>query len=125
VKKVAVVDDNPANRRLVRALLKGRYELVEYGTGREALEGMSRDGPELVLLDISLPDLDGTEILREIRRDPARSALPVVALTAHAITGDREKFLAAGFDEYVSKPIVDVTVLLDVVARFLGSAQEP
>jgi CheY-like chemotaxis protein len=93
--------------------------VVEYETGIAALEGLPRDKPDLVLLDVSLPEMDGTEVLRRLRVDPALSRLPVIALTAHAMAGDREKYLAAGFDDYVSKPIVDEQVLLEAIRRHL------
>lgn len=114
---IAVVEDNADNRLLVRALLGGEFELVEYETGTAALEGLRASPPDLVLLDISLPGMDGREVLRQLRSDPSLRKLPVVALTAHAMTGDRERYLAAGFDEYVSKPIVDEVLLLEAIAR--------
>jgi CheY-like chemotaxis protein len=72
-----------------------------------------------VLLDISLPEMDGTEVLERLRADPRFKNLPVIALTAHAMAGDREKFLALGFDDYVTKPILDETVLLDAISAAL------
>jgi len=73
-----------------------------------------------VLLDISLPGMDGTQVLAKIRAEERLKELPVVALTAHAMAGDREKYLAAGFDEYISKPIVDEKVLLEILERLLN-----
>lgn len=119
---VAVVEDNPDNRLLVQALLEDHYDLVEYTTGGEALRGLRTRLPDLVLLDISLPEMDGADVIREIRKDAALRHLPVIALTAHAMSGDREKFLAAGFDEYVTKPIVDETILIDAISRLLAAA---
>jgi CheY-like chemotaxis protein len=83
------------------------------------LASFARARPDLVLLDISLPDMDGTEILQRIRADATLSSLPVIALTAHAMTGDREKYLAAGFDDYITKPIVDETQLFNSIERLL------
>jgi len=120
MKKVAVVEDNPDNRLLVRAILDELYDLTEYEAGRPALEGLALDRPDLVLLDISLPEMDGPEVLRRLRADPALRDLPVIALTAHAMTGDREKYLSAGFDDYVTKPIVDEELLLVAIARLLN-----
>lgn len=117
--RIAVVEDNPDNRLLVRAILEERYEVEEYANGPDALAGLATSRPDLVLLDISLPGMDGVEVLRRVRADARLTALPVVALTAHAMAGDREKFLAAGFDEYVTKPIVDEDVLLDTIAMRL------
>ncbi|NPU96137.1 MAG: response regulator [Candidatus Omnitrophica bacterium] len=119
MKKIAVVEDNPDNRLLVQAILEDLYEVVEYETGPEALEGMENDPPDLVLLDISLPGMDGAEVLRRLRESPRLKTLPVVALTAHAMAGDREKYLKAGFDDYVTKPILDEGILLEVIASGL------
>jgi two-component system, cell cycle response regulator DivK len=121
VKKIAVVEDNPDNRLLVRVILDSFYEIAEYETGSSALEGLQRDMPDLVLLDVSLPEMDGTEVLRRIRADTQLRGLPVIALTAHAMATDREKFLAAGFDDYVSKPIVDENLLLDAIKAKLST----
>jgi two-component system sensor histidine kinase/response regulator len=88
-----------------------------------ALEGLAKDRPDLVLLDISLPEMDGTEVLRRIRADAALGQLPVVALTAHAMTGDRDRYLRAGFNDYVTKPIVDETILLTTIERWLNSRE--
>jgi CheY-like chemotaxis protein len=117
MKRVCVVEDNPDNRLLIRAILEDQCELEEYEAGEPALEGMRRQLPDVVLLDISLPGLDGLEILKRIRADAALARLPVVALTAHAMSGDREKYLAAGFDDYVSKPIVDEAILIAAINR--------
>jgi CheY-like chemotaxis protein len=119
MKKIAVVEDNPDNRLLVQVILEPLYEVVEYETGFAALAGLPQETPDLVLLDISLPEMDGAEVLRRIRADDRLRTLPVIALTAHAMAGDREKFLAAGFNDYVTKPIVDETVLLDAIQRLL------
>ncbi|MEY4386341.1 MAG: hypothetical protein RLY20_1624 [Verrucomicrobiota bacterium] len=118
--RIAVVEDNPDNRLLVQVILESLYELVEYETGFAALEGLAKQKPDLVLLDVSLPGMDGAEVLQRIRADANLRSLPVIALTAHAMTGDREKFLAAGFDDYVTKPIVDETVLLDAIKKLLA-----
>lgn len=120
--RIAVVEDNPDNRLLVEALLEDDYDLSEYETGVQAVEGLGRDVPDLVLLDISLPEMDGTEVLRWIRSDERVKHLPVIALTAHAMAGDREKFLAQGFNDYVTKPIVDESVLRAAIERWLNRA---
>ena len=116
---LAVVEDNADNRLLLRAILDGQYEIVEYDNGVDALAGLSASLPDLVLLDISLPGMDGNEILARIRADEALRHLPVIALTAHAMAGDREKYLAAGFNDYVTKPIVDEAILLGAIERWL------
>lgn len=120
MRTIAVVEDNPDNRMLVRAILEDLYEIEEYEGGAEALAGLRARKPDLVLLDISLPGMDGTEVLRQIRADAALRALPAIALTAHAMSGDREKYLNAGFDEYVAKPITDENLLLAAIRQCLG-----
>jgi len=105
-KRVLVADDNPTGRELVREGLSGHAgSIIEATNGREALEKIRESRPDLVLLDIQMPEMDGYEVLREIRQDPALKDLRVVALTAFAMQGDREKALAAGFDDYVTKPV--------------------
>ena len=120
MKKIAVVEDNADNRLLVQAILEGRFDVVEYVDGAEALEGMGRKVPDLVLLDISLPEMDGTEVLARMREDDQLRAVPVIALTAHAMAGDREKYLEAGFDAYVTKPIIDFDMLVRTIETLLG-----
>jgi two-component system, cell cycle response regulator DivK len=120
--KVAVVEDNPDNRLLVQAILDDRYDITEYEAGAEAVSGILSDPPDLVLLDISLPGMDGTEVLRRIREDVRLEGVPVIALTAHAMSGDREKYIEMGFSDYVTKPIVDEDVLLDAIDRWLTAS---
>jgi CheY-like chemotaxis protein len=123
VKRIAVVEDNADNRLLVRAILEDSYVIIEFDSGSAALTGLNDARPDLILLDISLPEMDGTEVLRAIRADAELSALPVIALTAHAMAGDRERFLAQGFDDYLTKPIMDENVLIGSIERLLeGSA---
>lgn len=117
---IAVVEDNADNRLLLQAILEGLYDLVEYENGTDALAGLAASLPDLVLLDISLPGMDGNEILARIRADARLRTLPVIALTAHAMSGDREKYLAAGFNDYITKPIVDETILLSAIERWLA-----
>jgi len=116
---IAVVEDNADNRLLLQAILDGLYAVVEYENGVDALAGLAASLPDLVLLDISLPGMDGNEILARIRASEALKQLPVIALTAHAMSGDREKYLAAGFNDYITKPIVDETILLSAIERWL------
>ena len=116
---IAVVEDNADNRLLLQALLGERYDLVEFDNGADALAGLSASLPDLVLLDISLPGMDGNEILSRIRGDDRLRSLPVIALTAHAMAGDREKYLEAGFNDYITKPIVDEEVLIEAIERWL------
>ena len=118
MRKIAVVDDNSDNRLIIRTILEDQYEILEYSSGIEAIEGFRSNKPDVVILDISLPEMDGTEILRRIRDDPQLHDLPVIALTAHAMVGDREKYLAAGFNDYVAKPILDMSVLFSTIQRW-------
>ena len=118
--KIAVVEDNVDNRLLVQAILDDDYEISEYETGMEVVDGLADDIPDLVLLDISLPGMDGTEVLEWIRSKAALVSLPVIALTAHAMSGDREKYIEMGFDDYVTKPIVDEEVLMVAIERLLA-----
>lgn len=119
MKTIAVVEDNADNRLLLHAFLSDRYKISEYETGPAALEGLKGSRADLVLLDVSLPGMDGLAVLGHLRADEQLKKLPVVALTAHAMHGDRERFLKAGFDEYVAKPIVDERVLYAVIERLL------
>ena len=116
---LAVVEDNADNRLLVQALLGHLYDVREYASGHEALAGFATEVPDVVLLDISLPGIGGVEVLARMRADPRLARVPVIALTAHAMSGDRAAFLQAGFDEYVAKPIVDEGVLLRAIERCL------
>ena len=122
MKHIALVEDNPDNRLLVRVILEPLYEVTEYETGFAALEGIQKQKPDLVLLDVSLPEMDGTEVLKRIRADNRVRDLPVIALTAHAMAGDREQALAAGADDYDTKP-VDLPRLLAKMEALLGRAQ--
>ena len=119
MKKIALVEDNPDNRLLIQAILDEIYEIDEYETGMEALNGLPDNKPDLVLLDISLPEMDGKEVLKKMRKDDRLCDLPVIALTAHAMSGDRERFLEAGFNDYVMKPIIDETILMGAIERLL------
>ena len=117
--RLALVEDNPDNRLLVQAILEDRYDIDEYENGVLALEGMAVRVPDLVLLDISLPEMDGTEVLERMRADAGLREIPVIALTAHAMTGDRERFLSLGFDHYMTKPIVDEEALVGTIEGLL------
>lgn len=119
MKRVAIVEDNPDNRLLVEAILEDDFELELFEDGIEAVAGIPKFNPHVILLDISLPGMDGKEVLRRLRAEPRTSAIPVIAFTAHAMHGDREDLLALGFHDYVSKPIVDEDVLLDAITNLL------
>ena len=124
MKRVLVADDNPVSRELIREILEDDdCELIEAGDGREALEKLREHRPDLALLDIQMPVMDGNAVVREIRSDPQLSKLPVVALTAYAMQGDREKALALGFNSYITKPI-DIPAFRAEVAELLGKHRE-
>jgi CheY-like chemotaxis protein len=99
------VDDNADNRLIIRTYLEDRYHIVEFSDGKEAIRGVQQARPDVMLLDISLPDMDGLEVLQVLRADANLRDLPVIALTAHAMMGDRERFLRSGFDAYAAKPL--------------------
>jgi two-component system, cell cycle response regulator DivK len=104
--QVLVVEDNERNMTLFRDVLKASgYRTLEATTGERAVELVIEHGPELVLMDIQLPGIDGVEALDRLRADVRTASVPVLALTAQAMEGDRERFLAAGFDGYLSKPV--------------------
>jgi len=105
-KKVLVVDDDADNRRIVaKVLLAEGYEVIEAIDGLEALAQARTALPDLILMDLSLPSLDGWEATRRLKLDPVTQAIPVVALTAFAMRGDEEEARAAGCDDYLSKPV--------------------
>jgi two-component system cell cycle response regulator DivK len=111
MKRILIVEDDPASRELIREVLQDpEWEILESENGGEALQRIKDGAPDLVLLDIQLPVLDGYSLLRRIRQDPGTRALKVAALTALAMEGDRERALRAGFDAYITKPIHVVTL---------------
>ncbi len=104
--RILVVEDNELNMKLFRdILLATGYRALEATTGGEAVDLAVEHAPDLVLMDIQLPDADGVDVLRRLRADARTSVIPVLAVTAQAMHGDRERFLAAGFDGYVAKPV--------------------
>ena len=120
---VAVVEDNADNRLLLQAILEELYEVREYETAETALQAFRRGPPDVVLLDISLPGMSGVELIRLMRADDVLGRLPIIALTAHAMAEDRRSYMAAGFDDYVTKPITDESVLLAAIDRAAGKTR--
>lgn len=119
---ILIVDDNPHNLKLARVLLSGEgYDVRTAADAEEALELLQTLTPALILMDMQLPGMDGLELTRRLKQDPVRRGIQVVALTAYAMVGDRERALAAGFDGYISKPI-DVELLAKFVADQLAQA---
>jgi two-component system, cell cycle response regulator DivK len=104
--QILVVEDNEKNMKLFRDVLNAKgYRTLEATTGEQALELAAQHRPDLVLMDIQLPDADGVDTLARMRADERSASIPVLALTAQAMSGDRERFLALGFDGYISKPV--------------------
>ena len=118
-KRILVVDDNSAGRELIRSALEPRYQVEEAIDGCEGLRQIQDHRPDLVLMDIQMPCMDGYEVLKEIRKNESTATLPVIAVTAFAMFEDRQKALGAGFDGYLPKPI-NVTVLRMQVELLFG-----
>ncbi len=119
---ILVIEDNERNRRLVRDVLSFHgFDIRTAATAAEGLVLARTEEPRLILLDIQLPDMEGTAALHQLRAQPETAAVPVVALTAYAMSGDRERFLAAGFDGYLAKPI-DVAAFPEQVRRFCAAS---
>jgi CheY-like chemotaxis protein len=116
---VLLVEDVEDNRELARMLLEAAgHDVVEAHDGAQAIQAARQHLPHLILMDLSLPDVDGWEAFRRIRADALTAHVPVVALTAHAMAGDRERVLAAGFDGYLAKPI-NVATFTSLLEPFL------
>lgn len=121
-KTVLYIEDNPHNRRLVRRTLERRgYDIIEAEDGESGLAMVQELKPPLILLDIGLPKMDGMEVVGRIKADAELRDIPVIAITASAMQGDRERFLAAGCDDYLSKPL-QVLELIDKVNQYYPSA---
>lgn len=122
MKCIFLVEDNKDNADLIRDILSDKFYILHFPQGDVVLKGL-RDKtlpfPDLFLLDISLPGMDGTTLLQAIRRLPDYASAPAIALTAHAMNNDRRKYLSAGFNDYVSKPIVEEAILLDAISKVL------
>jgi CheY-like chemotaxis protein len=119
MKKVLIAEDNAVNRELLRELLEMRgYDVIEACDGQEALLKIAENHPDILLLDLGMPVLDGFGTVHNIRENPSFSSLPVLAVTAYAMRDDREKVLSSGFDGYLSKPI-DPSALDRELARLL------
>lgn len=119
MKRVLVIEDNERNRYLISFILNSAgYSVIEAVNGEEGVVIAVRERPDLVLMDIQLPGIDGYEATRQIRASPGGERVPIVALTSYAMTGDREKALAAGCNGYIEKPINPDTIL-DELQKFL------
>ena len=119
MQRILLVEDNELNRdMLARRLARAGFEVLLALDGQEGVDAARRERPDLVLMDMSLPCLDGWAATRVLKADPRTSSIPVIALTAHAMMGDREKALEAGCDEFATKP-VDMRLLLETIEKFL------
>jgi CheY-like chemotaxis protein len=121
--KVLLVEDNEANRDMLsRRLIRKGYDVVMAEDGAQAVEVASREKPDIVLMDMSLPVIDGWEATRRLKAEEGTRRIPVIALTAHAMSGDREKALEAGCDDYDTKPI-ELPRLLEKMQALLARTQ--
>jgi two-component system cell cycle response regulator DivK len=121
---ILIVDDNPANLKLVRVLLSTEgYEVRVALDAREALSALQGFHPRLILMDLQLPDIDGLTLTRRLKAEPAMSDVIIVAITAYAMKGDKQRALDAGCDGYIAKPI-DTRTLASLVARYLEGSRE-
>ena len=120
--RILIVEDNPVNLDLVMQLLEDDYELLTAEDGQSGIDVALAERPDLILLDLSLPKKSGWEVCKELKETLGVAVMPIVALTAHAIKGDREKAIKIGFDDYITKPI-DEDLLFDTVERYLSQKQ--
>ena len=118
---LAIVDDDEDNRLILQELLGDSGRVDTYPDAASALAGMTRRPPHLALIDMSLPDEDGIALLRKMRQDPGLQKIPAIVVTAHAMIGDRERFLAEGFQGYLSKPF-DEAGLLALIRSLLPTS---
>jgi CheY-like chemotaxis protein len=121
-KKILVVEDNEDNRRILIYRLRkiGEFEIQEAVNGAEAIAAVEAFQPDLVFMDLKMPILDGWEATRRIRQLPHGARVKIVALTAQAMAGDQEKAIAAGCDDYLSKPVVDPNLVREKLERLIG-----
>jgi len=124
-KSVLVVEDKELNRKVVRIVLESKgYEMLEATNAEETLQILNAKTPDLILMDIALPGgVDGENLTKQIKKDPRWGHVPILALTAAAMKGDRERLIEAGCDDYISKPI-DTRVLVNLVGRYAGESGE-
>lgn len=120
MKTILIVEDVELNRDLLVQLLEEEYRLILANDGVAALERVAQDRPDLILMDLSLPRMDGWEATRRLKADISLSKIPVIVLSAHAMRGDEERARASGCDDFLTKPI-DETLLYQKLARHLGS----
>jgi len=121
--KILIVEDNPMHMRLIEMTLRGKnYTLLKATDGQEALNIAKRERPDLIVMDIRLPKINGFEVAKKLRENPAFSRTPIIAITAYAMKGDRERVIESGCDVYLSKPI-NTRELPQVIAQVLHQGQ--
>jgi two-component system cell cycle response regulator DivK len=120
MKTILVVEDDEFNRDLLEQLLDEDYEILVAVNGAVCIEMAEQERPDLILMDMSLPVIDGWEATRRIKANEALKSIPIIAITAHAMRGDEEKARNAGCDDYLTKPI-DEELLFDKLRQFLGN----
>jgi two-component system, cell cycle response regulator DivK len=119
-KRILVVEDHEDNRQILRDLLANAgYDMIEAVNGEQALAAAAKHRPDMILMDIQLPILDGYEATRRLKADPALKAIPIIIITSYALSGDEEKAYAVGCDAYVAKPY-DPIALLETIRQYLG-----
>ena len=122
---ILYVEDNPDNRLLIRRVLVSEgYDVVEAANARDALERIKESAPSLILMDINMPDMDGYALTAKLRAIPELNRVPIIALTANVMKGDRERSLEAGCDGYLQKPI-DIDTLTSQIEKFLTAKRSP
>jgi CheY-like chemotaxis protein len=120
MKKILIVEDVEFNRDLLTQLLEEEFQVIAATDGQAGIEAAERERPDVILMDLSLPIIDGWEATRRLKAHQDLKAIPVIALTAHAMRGDEEKARASGCDDFLTKPI-DEDLLLETLNRFLGT----
>jgi two-component system, cell cycle response regulator DivK len=121
---VIYIEDNPQNMRLVRKILSGAgYHVLEAASGAEGYDLIVKERPDVVLMDVNLPDIDGLVLTQRIKSNPDLASIPVIALTANAMHGDRERCMAAGCSGYIPKPVTKMW-LLNTVATFARASHQ-
>lgn len=120
MKRALIIEDNEDNMKLIAFILeKHGFSTLEAASGQEGIDMVLKEKPDLVLLDIQLPDIDGLKVLMAIRASEADGGLPIIAITSYAMSGDRERLLAAGCNGYIEKPINPDTIIAEI-RRFIG-----
>jgi len=121
--KILIVEDNSQNMRLIEMVLRTKgYTLLKATDGEEAMDIATRELPDLIIMDIQLPKLSGLEVTRKLKETPAFSQIPIICLTAYAMTGDKERFINGGCDAYLSKPI-NTRELPGMIAKMLHNTK--